>query len=327
MNELLQVQGIRISYRTSRCSEMPAVTDVSFDIRPGEALGLLGESGCGKTTTALSLLRLLPYTARVIRGRIYYRGIDLLHLSESDMGRLRGKEISLIFQEPAIALNPVMCVGDQIAEVIRTHRHWEARRCRMEAEKWLRRVELGDGSRFYRAYPHELSGGQNQRVLIAQALSCGPSLVVADEPTSGLDARTQAGILDLLMELKTKLQTAFLIVSHHPGVLARLADRVLVMYAGRIVEEGELHQVYQNPRHPYTAGLMKSVPLGTCDEDGHGRRRLDPIPGHPPNLNELPPGCPFAPRCPVKMDVCSCEEPGIFVSAGGRRVRCFAYGN
>ena len=327
MDALLEVRDLTLTYRTGNRTETPAVVRVSFDIHAGEAVGLLGESGCGKTTTALSLPRLLPPSAHIVRGRVRYQGKELLTLPEREMERIRGQEISLIVQEPSIALNPVICVGDQIAEVIRAHRPWGRRRCRVEAESLLAQVRLQDGARGYKAYPHELSGGQNQRVLIAQALACGPSLIIADEPTTGLDAGTQAEILDLLRDLKTRLHTAFLFISHHPGVLARLADRVLVMYAGRIVEEGDLIGVYKSPMHPYTKGLLESIPAKPGEGSASASKRLFPIPGSPPDMNDLPLGCPFAPRCPSRMDVCTLREPQFTDLEGNRRVRCFAYGN
>ena len=327
MDALLQALDLAITYNAGSRSETPAVVGVSFDIHAGEAVGLLGESGCGKTTTALALLRLLPGSARIVRGEVRFRGGDLARLPERDLQRIRGQEVSFIFQEPSIALNPVIRVGDQVAGVIRAHRSWGSRRCRAEAESLLARVRLQDVARVYRSYPHELSGGQNQRILIAQALACGPSLIIADEPTTGLDAGTQAEILDLLRELKTASRTAFLFISHHPGVLARLSDRLLVMYAGRIVEEGDLTQVYHDPKHPYTQGLLRSLPPQAGDSRASEEKRLVPIPGNPPDMNDLPPGCPFAPRCPVRMDVCGVREPQTTGLGGNRRVRCFAYDN
>ncbi len=327
MHALLQARDLIIAYRAGDLTYTPAVLGVSLDIHVGEAVGLLGESGCGKTTTALSLLRLLPRSARIVRGRVLYRGKDLLQLPERDLDQVRGAEISFIFQEPSIALNPVMCVGDQVAEVIRVHRRWGGRRCRSAAESLLVQVRLQDVARVYRAYPHELSGGQNQRILIAQALACGPSLVIADEPTTGLDARTQAEILDLLRELKTNSRMAFLFISHHPGVIGRLANRVIVMYAGRVVEEGDLVQVFKSPKHPYTQGLLQSMPAKPAMDADRAGKRLAAIPGAPPDMNDLPAGCPFAPRCPVRMEVCALREPQFTDLEGNRRVRCFAYGS
>jgi len=326
MDALLQVQNLTINYDNGRCFEIPAVAGVTFDIYEGEAVGLLGESGCGKTTIALSLPRLLPDSANIVQGQVRYRDRELLTLPERDMERIRGEEISLIFSEPSLALNPVMCVGNQIAEVLHAHRSWESRRCRLEAEALLARVHLQDTARIYKAFPHELSGGQNQRVLIAQALACNPSLIIADEPTTSLDVRTQTEILNLFRELKRESRTAFLFISHHPGVLAAVADRLLVMYAGRIVEEGVLLQVYANPLHPYTRGLLQSAPPKPYSS-AFGKKRLSPIPGNPPDMATLKPGCPFAPRCPVRMEICAISEPGYTNPGGNRLVRCHAYVN
>ncbi len=327
MEALLQVRDLTVSYSDGRNLQVPAVAGISFDIHAGEAVGLLGESGCGKTTTALSVSRLLPSSANIIAGQVRFRDRELLELPEHDMERIRGGTISMIFSEPSSALNPVLCVGDQIAEVIRAHRPWGRSRCRVEAETLLARVHLQDAAHVYRAFPHELSGGQNQRVLIAQALACRPSLVIADEPTTSLDTLTQAEILDLLRHLKASSQTAFLFISHHPGVLARLADRLLVMYAGRIVEEGGLNEVYSSPMHPYTQGLLRSTPANNGEGGIPRRRRLSPIPGSPPDMNDLPVGCVFAPRCPVRLEVCVTREPQTTDLSGKRRVRCFAPGN
>ncbi|HYK90203.1 MAG TPA: ABC transporter ATP-binding protein [Acidobacteriota bacterium] len=322
MEAMLQVLDLAANYRSSDGCEVPALTGVTFSIRSGEAVGLLGESGCGKSTTALTLLRLLPESARIVRGEVRFCGKNMLELGGRELRGLRGSEVSLIFQEPSIALNPVICIENQVAEVIRAHRPWNWRRCRREAREILAQVHLSDSDRLYRAYPHELSGGQKQRVLIAQALACRPSLVVADEPTTGLDARIQAEILDLLWELKVQHQIAFLFISHHPGVLARLADRVLVMYAGKIVEEGELSHVYGNPLHPYTRGLLQAIPTLSCENRTEQTRRLVPISGTVPDMRNLPRGCPFAPRCPVRAEICWNEEPPVRIADDMRRVRC-----
>ena len=322
MNALLQVSQLTVSYRNGNGRETTAAAGVSFSINTGEAVGLLGESGCGKTTTALALLRLLPVNARVIGGEVIYRDRNLLDLQEKDLARIRGAEVSFVFHEPSVALNPVLRVGGQISEVLRAHRSWSRRRCRAETEGLLEQVGLSDGAVLYDAFPHELSGGQKQRILIAQALACKPSLIIADEPTTGLDTHTQSEILELLKDLKLRLQTAFLFISHHPGVLARLADRLLVMYAGRIVEEGGLAQVYEQPKHPYTRGLLGATPGKHAGPDQG--RRLVQIPGSLPDMSNLPGGCAFAPRCPLRMDVCAEEAPQERMLDCGRRVSCHA---
>jgi ABC-type glutathione transport system ATPase component len=263
---LLQVEDLAVQYRPEGASEVGALNGVSFAIAPGEVVGLLGESGCGKTTLALSLLRLLPRSARVASGSIRFCGQQVMALNERQLERLRGARISMVFQEPGIALHPMLSVGEQIAEVVRAHKAWNRRRCREEAERMLAEVHLEPAARIYAAYPHQLSGGQRQRVVIAQALACRPDLVIADEPTASLDARVQAEILTLLQELRTQSGIAMLLISHNPAVLARLADRVLVMYAGRIVEQGDLAEIHAHPVHPYTRLL-----LGEIAERGNGK--------------------------------------------------------
>jgi peptide/nickel transport system ATP-binding protein len=322
MEELLRISDLRVNYRIDARSEIPAVAGVSLTIHAGEALGLLGESGCGKTSTALSVMRLLPDSARILGGSVLFRGRNLLELHGREMERVRGREISLIFQEPSVALNPVLSVGDQVAEVLHAHRPWGRRRCREEALNLLALVRLKGIDRVFRSYPHELSGGEKQRVLIAQALACRPALIIADEPTAGLDTRTQAEILDLLRELKAGSRTAFLFISHHPGVLGRLADRMLVMYAGKIVEEGEVTLIRTRPLHPYTRGLLGSMPVIPDNGNETGKRRPVPIAGNPPDPADLPRGCSFAPRCPMRMETCLDLEPQEHEVGNRQRVRC-----
>lgn len=260
---------------------MAVVDGVSLDVSVGETVGIVGESGSGKTTLALSILGLLPPRARTASGSIRLRGQELLGLPESRLEGLRGAEISVVFQEPGIALNPVMRVGDQVAEVLRAHRPWSLGRCREEANGLLAQVGLPEPERLARAYPHELSGGQQQRVTIAQAIACRPALVVADEPTSALDSTTRAEILALLRDLKDRLSLALLLVTHDLGTLAAIADRVLVMYAGRIVEEGPLGRVCREPLHPYTRALLASVPRPRAPGEG---RELKAVQGGPPDM-------------------------------------------
>jgi peptide/nickel transport system ATP-binding protein len=326
MQELLQVEGLTINYRSFLNLETPAAIGVTFAVRTGETLGLLGESGCGKTSTALALMRLLPRSARIARGRVFFRGQSILDLPERDLERMRGAQIAMIFQEPSIALNPIMRVGDQVAEVIRAHRSWNSRHCRAAALDVLSRVRLAETAGAYDAFPHELSGGQRQRILIALALACEPALVIADEPTTGLDAGTQSEILQLLVGLKQRLRTSFLFISHHPGVLAQMADRIAVMYAGKIVEEGSRNQVLQNPLHPFTRGLMQSMPQIPRESVEAREKPLSQIAGNPPDMNCLPGGCSFAPRCPERRDACATLEPEMIPLADNRYVRCFLYG-
>ena len=234
-----------------------AVAGISFDVAPSEVVGLMGESGCGKSTTALALLRLLDEAKCAVRGSVQFRAQELLSMDDRSLEKIRGAHISMVSQEPGIALNPVLCMGDQIAEVVRAHRNWSGKQCRTEAESWLARVGLSPTSRFYSAFSHQLSGGQLQRVVLAQALACQPELVIADEPTASLDARNQAEFLALLGNLKEQLGISVLLISHAPEIQAALADRVLVMNAGRIVEEGSFGDLYQNASHPYTQTLLR----------------------------------------------------------------------
>lgn len=255
---LIEIRNLTIDYCRPDRSAVRAVDDISFEVRSGETLGLLGPSGCGKTTLAMALLGLLPKTARVVYGSIRFRQYDILREDERILQRVRGAEASIIFQEPAMSLNPVIRVGDQIAEVIRAHTSGKRRTCRGAAELALAEVRLSD-SRFYSAYPHQLSAGQRQRVAIAQALVCKPKFLIADEPTSALDNTTQAEILDLLKELKQRLQIAFLFITHNPALLVGFADRLLIMRAGCLIEEGSLAQVYENPKHAYTQSLLRLI--------------------------------------------------------------------
>lgn len=320
---LLEVRDLVVAYDGNGGAPVVAVDGVGFDVRAGETIGIAGESGSGKTTLALALLGLLPPAARVVRGEARLRGQDLLALSEASLESLRGAEISIIFQEPGLALNPVLRVGPQVAEVIRAHRSWSARRCREEAVGLLSRVGLPASDRLFDAYPHELSYGQCQRVTIAQAVACDPAVLVADEPTSSLDSTTRAEILGLLRELREGMGLALLLVSHDIGTLATLADRLLVVYAGRVVEEGPLERVCRDPLHPYTRALLASFPR---PRPAGERRRLESLAGSPPDLGRLPPGCAFAPRCPDRMERCLTRPPEAVEAQPERRVRCFNHG-
>jgi oligopeptide/dipeptide ABC transporter ATP-binding protein len=298
----------------------PAVDDVSFEIRKGETLGLVGESGSGKSVTALSIMRLVQRPGRVAGGRILFKGRDLLTLTEREMQRVRGAEIALIFQEPMTALNPVFTIGNQIAEALRVHGRASRRDAAMHAVQLLEAVRIPQASARLRDYPHQLSGGMRQRVLIAMAIACKPSLVLADEPTTALDVTIQAEILDLLREMRQTLGLALLLVTHDLGVIAEMADRVAVMYAGRIVEQGPVREILRSPQHPYTRGLLASLP-------GRGlHRRLQAIEGNVPVLGALPPGCAFHPRCPERFDPCSGAPPREYRVGNGHAARCYLYG-
>jgi len=327
MEPLLQVRDLSVVYRPGRGSALAAVRGASFELRAGEVAGLLGESGSGKTTLALTLLQLLPRSAQVVAGSVRFRGRELLTLPEDGWQSVRGAEIGMIFQEPALALNPVLRVGEQVADVLAAHRSWPRRGCRQEAEAMLREVGFEEPQRIYGAYPHQLSGGERQRIVIAQALACRPALVVADEPTSSLDTTTQAEILALLRRLVRDFGTALLLISHDPAILGEMAQRILVMYGGRVVEDGGADEVYRSPLHPYTQGLLRSRPSAVAPAGATREKKLPCIPGSPPDPAELPPGCAFEPRCSDRMEICTTREPGAVQPDGAARcVRCFKYG-
>jgi oligopeptide/dipeptide ABC transporter ATP-binding protein len=285
----------------------PAVIDVSFQVKPGETLCLVGESGSGKSVTALSILRLVQPPGRIAAGRLVFKGRDLLALGEREMQKIRGAEIALVFQEPMTALNPVFTIGNQIEETLMVHGVARGRAARDRAVELLEAVSIPEPQRRVRDYPHQLSGGLRQRALIALALACGPSLVIADEPTTALDVTIQAQILDLLRDLQQRLGLALLLITHDLGVVAEMADRVAVMYAGRIVEEAAVRDLFRDPRHPYTRGLLASIPGGARGS------KLQAIQGTVPPLGQLPPGCAFAPRCPARFEPCDAAPPGFTV--------------
>ena len=288
----------------------PAVIDASFDVDAGETVCLVGESGSGKSVTAFSIVRLVQRPGRIASGRIVFKGRDLLTLTEKEMQSVRGAEIALIFQEPMTALNPVFTIGNQIEETLAVHGIARGRDARDRAVELLESVSIPDPSRRVRDYPHQLSGGLRQRALIALALACNPSLVIADEPTTALDVTIQAQILDLLRDLQQRLGLALLLITHDLGVVAEMADRVAVMYAGRIVEQAPVRYLFRDPRHPYTRGLLASIPGGTRGT------KLQAIPGTVPTLSKQPPGCPFHPRCSFRFEPCDRAVPGITVMGG-----------
>jgi len=320
MNEpLLRVEHLTTVFDL-RSGSVPAIDDVSFEIRAGETLGLVGESGSGKSVTALSLMRLVQAPGRIASGHVRFKGRDLLTLPESEMRQVRGADLSLIFQEPMTALNPVFTVGDQIAETLQVHGRAKGREAMNAAIDLLERTRLPDARARANDYPHQLSGGMRQRVLIAMALACRPSLVIADEPTTALDVTIQAQILELLREMKAAFNLSMLLITHDLGVIAETADRVAVMYAGRIVEEGPVRSVFHDPRHPYTRGLLASIPGGTPGQP------LRAIKGTVPMLGELPSGCAFNPRCPDRFEPCTAETPAAFAIGPDHAARCYLYG-
>ncbi len=316
---LLTVQDLRTHFFTGE-GVVRAVDGVTLSVRPGETLGLVGESGCGKTVTALSILRLVPDPpGRIVGGTICFDGRDLLRLPEEEMRSIRGCAISMIFQEPMTSLNPVFTVGEQVAEGIRHHQKVSRREAWDRAVEVLRRVKIPDPARRAYEYPHQLSGGLRQRVMIAMALALGPRLLIADEPTTALDVTIQAQIIELLTGLQEEMQMAVILITHDLGVIAETADRVVVMYAGRVVEEASAEQLFETPLHPYTQGLLESLPKL---EAGKRHRRLTAIPGLIPNLLDLPTGCKFAPRCPKVVGDCWPTEPDLREVRPGHWARC-----
>jgi len=310
---LLSVRGLTTRFRTDR-GPLVAVHDVSFDVAPGETLAIVGESGSGKSVTALSILRLIPNPpGEIVAGQIVFEGHDLLKMSDAEMLAIRGNRIAMIFQEPMNSLNPALTVGLQVAEPMRQHRGVSWAAALDGAKALLKKVHIPDAESRLHTYPHQYSGGMRQRAMIAMALACRPRLIIADEPTTALDVTVQAQILDLLKELTRETGSSLLLITHDLGVVARYADRVAVMYGGRIVETAPARALYKNPRHPYTRGLMASVPR----LDGDAGRPLVPIDGQPPDLARLPAGCAFSPRCREVGDICRTDRPPL--SAAGER--------
>ncbi len=312
---LLSVRNLTVEY-TSEGEVIHAVNNVSFDLEKGKTIGLVGETGAGKTSIARAILRILPEPpARVPNGEIFFEGKDLLKVREEDMQKIRGKEISMIFQDPMTALNPIMRVGDQIAEVIRLHEHCSRAESMEKAKEMLEMVGI-PGERYYE-YPHQFSGGMKQRVVIAMALACSPGLLLADEPTTALDVTIQAQVLDMINDLKRKLNTSMIMITHDLGIVAEVCDTVAVVYAGEIMEYGTKEQIFHHPRYPYTIGLFGSLPDLNSDVD-----RLSPIDGLPPNPADLPKGCAFHPRCPYATDACRREHIPLADIGEGHLCRC-----
>ncbi|MEJ2086516.1 MAG: ABC transporter ATP-binding protein [Acidobacteriota bacterium] len=321
MEEILALQDLTVSFPLGR-EWVPVVRDAGFGVRRGEFLGLVGESGSGKSITALSVLRLLPANARVDSGQVLLDGVDLLAVGEPEIRSVRGGRIGMIFQEPMTALNPVLTVGFQIAEAVRAHRRTSRRDAAIAAERLMDRVAIPDARDRLKDYPHQLSGGQRQRVMIAMALAADPDILIADEPTTALDVTVQAQIIELLEELRRDLDLAILLITHDLGVVAESCTRVVVMYAGQVVEQGSAEQVFTEPAHPYTRGLLAAIPrLGRKSDT----RRLPTIPGQVPEPERLPIGCAFHPRCPEVMEVCRQDDPESVGLGKDRLVRCFLH--
>jgi peptide/nickel transport system ATP-binding protein len=319
---LLEVSDLSVRFRTDR-GPVHAVDRMSFTLQEGEVLGLVGESGCGKSVTAMSLLRLLPPSAE-ISGSARFGGEELLRMPATRLRRIRGKEISFVFQEPMTSLNPVFTVGRQIGEVLRTHLGLSRAAARARSIELLELVRIPAARRRLAEYPHQLSGGMRQRVMIAIAVACDPKILIADEPTTALDVTIQAAILDLVRELRARLGTSVILITHNLGVVADLADRVVVMYAGRQAEEAPVHELFAHPQHPYTIGLLRAIPrLGEEIREGAKRPRLQEIPGRVPSLAELPQHCAFAPRCPRADELTWSQVPELREVGRGHFVACF----
>jgi oligopeptide/dipeptide ABC transporter ATP-binding protein len=318
----LKVEGLKTYFDTVR-GDVRAVDGIDFEIMGGETLGVVGESGCGKSITALSIMRLFPSPpGRIAGGRIWFKKRELTALSAREMRAIRGGEIGMIFQEPMTSLNPVYSVGDQIVEAIHLHQDLSRSAIRERAVSMLGEVGIAAPERRFRDFPHQMSGGMRQRVMIAIALSCNPSLLIADEPTTALDVTIQAQILELMSELKRKFGTAIMFITHDLGVIAEIARRVIVMYAGKIVEQAPVVDIFETPCHPYTLGLLGSIPSDYAIRE---KSRLTEIKGMVPALTNMPPGCSFHPRCPRKMAICAEETPGLFTPAPGRQAACWLY--
>ena len=319
---LLEVRDLHVRFETSR-GTVRAVEGISYTVNRGEIVAIVGESGCGKSVSSLAIMRLLAKTGRVTQGTITFDGRDLLALSAEQMREIRGRDISMIFQEPMTSLNPVYTVGEQIAEVIRLHEGLGRRAAMDRTVEMLKLVHISHPERRVHDYPHQFSGGMRQRVMIAMALSCNPKLLIADEPTTALDVTIQAQILELLAELKGRFGMAVMLITHAMGVIAETAQRVVVMYAGKVVEEAPVAQLFASPLHPYTQGLIRSIPR--VDTAAIAKKRLEAISGVVPSLLDPPPGCRFAPRCRHARAICTAETPPLREVRRGHKVACVLY--
>ena len=320
MGILLTVKNLQTHFISSGRT-VRALDGVSFEIEEGEVFGLVGETGCGKSVSALSILRLIPFPpGKIVGGEIRFRDRDLLALNEAEMRSIRGKEISMIFQEPMTSLNPVFRIGDQIAEVIMLHQHLNRSQALKETVAMLERVHIPDAARVMKQFPHQLSGGMRQRVMIAMELSCRPHLLIADEPTTALDVTIQAQILKLIKEMKKEFNTSILLITHDLGIIAEMCNRMAVMYAGSIVEQAGVIEIFENPKHPYTRGLWGAIPH--IDEE---KEELSVIPGNVPDLSRPPTGCKFHPRCSARFEPCDKTNPDLFQLSPDHQVACYRY--
>ncbi len=317
--KLLEIEGLKTQFYTS-AGTVKAVDGISYDVMKGETVAIVGESGCGKSVSAMSILRLIPDPpGKIVEGSILFQGRDILQLSEDEMRSIRGRDIGMVFQEPMTSLNPVLTIGRQLTETLEEHMGTVGEAANARAVELLGLVGISEPDRRLLQYPHHLSGGMRQRVMIAMALACEPALIIADEPTTALDVTIQAQILELMKELTRRLGVALIVITHNLGVVARYADRVNVMYAGKIIESGTARDIYHNPRHPYTLALLKSVPR----MDLPRQAKLDPVEGQPPDLTRLDEGCAFRPRCPYATAKCAREFPPIEKIKGPHIVACW----
>ncbi|MDD3221222.1 MAG: ABC transporter ATP-binding protein [Clostridia bacterium] len=317
---LLEVKNLQTYFFTDN-GIVKSVDDVSFEVKKGKTLGIVGESGCGKSITSLSIMQLVETPpGKIVGGEILYNGEDLLKKNKEEMRKVRGGKIAMIFQEPMTSLNPVFTVGEQIVEALRIHTDLDKHKAKERAIEMLKLVKIPLAEKRFNEYPHQLSGGMRQRVMIAMALSCNPELLICDEPTTALDVTIQAQILDLINELKEKLGTSIMMITHDLGVIAEVADDVMVMYAGKIVEYGSADDIFESPKHPYTSGLMACIPKLTDDSEA----RLSVIKGMVPSFDQMPKGCAFCPRCTEAKKICEEQMPEL-VEVGGQKVRCFKY--
>ncbi len=321
--KILEVKDLQTSFFTER-GQLKAVDHIDFDLYKGKTVGIVGESGCGKSVTSLSIMRLIPSPpGRIVGGQILYKGKNLLDVPLDQMRKIRGNEISMIFQEPMTSLNPVFTIGNQLVEAIRLHQDLSKGEAINKAIEMLTLVGIPAPDKRIKDYPHQLSGGMRQRVMIAMALSCNPQILIADEPTTALDVTIQAQILDLLRGLQAKVGLSIMLITHDLGVVAEMAHEVVVMYAGVVVERAPVKDIFAHPRHPYTKGLLNSIPVLSKDPTGKVKKsRLEPIPGIVPNLLDLPKGCRFQERCKYVVDACRGEEPALRQIEPGRLVRC-----
>ncbi|MBF6612054.1 MAG: ABC transporter ATP-binding protein [Chloroflexi bacterium] len=318
-NELLRVEDLKTYFYTED-GTVKAVDGVSLRLNRGETLGIVGESGCGKSVTSMSIMRLIASPGQIIDGEIRFRGLNVADLSEEEMRHIRGNRMSMIFQQPTSCLNPVFRVGDQISESLMIHRGYTKQQSRQRAIELLTMVGIPSAKTRVDSYPHEMSGGMCQRVMIAMALACEPELLIADEPTTALDVTIQAQILELMKDLKNRFDAGIILITHDLGVIAEMADNVVVMYAGKVVEEAPVNDLFDSPKHPYTQGLLASIPVL-----GEVRDKLAVIPGSVPSLRNLPPGCRFAGRCPYVMEICRTTEPALLRLSENRTARCWLY--